>query len=96
MRIVREEYVSYRNQKLFLDIFIPQLALVIEVHGRQHEEFVKHFHGSADNFRSYKRRDRLKEEWVAENGYTLIALRSSQLPITPEKLLEIIDDVSDG
>ena len=96
MRIVREEYVSYRNQKLFLDIFIPQLALVIEVHGRQHDEFVKHFHGSPDTFRASKRRDSLKEEWVAENGYTLVALRRSQLPITAERLLEIIDEVSDG
>lgn len=96
IRIVREEYVSYRNQKLFLDIFIPQLALVIEVHGRQHDEFVEHFHGSAEKFKSHRRRDSLKEEWVAENGYTLVILRQHQLPITPERLLEVIDDNSDG
>lgn len=86
-----EEYVLFRNQRLFLDIFMPQYGLVIEVHGRQHDEFVEHFHGNAKGFREYKRRDSLKEEWIAENGYTLIALRANELPITKDKLLERIN-----
>ena len=96
MRIIREEYVLFRNQRLFLDIFVPQLSLVIEVHGRQHDEFVGHFYGTVDKFRAARRRDSLKEEWVAENGYTWVVLREQQLPITPERLLEIIDEVGDG
>jgi hypothetical protein len=96
IRIKREEYVSFRNQRLFLDIFVPQLALVIEVHGRQHDNFVEHFHGSIENFRSSRRRDSLKEEWAAESGYTWVVLREHQLPITSEQLLEIIDEVGNG
>lgn len=96
MKILPEEFVDFRGQRLFLDIFIPQLALVIEVHGVQHDEFVAHFHGTSEGLRSQKRRDSLKEEWASEHGYTLIALRESQLPITPDRLLEIIDEASDG
>lgn len=90
-KIRTEEYVLFRGQRLFLDIFMPQFGLVVEVHGRQHDEFVEHFHGDARGFRESKWRDSLKEEWIAENGYTLIALRVSELPITKEKLLERID-----
>jgi len=85
-----EKYVLFKGQRLFLDIYMPQYGLVIEVHGRQHDTFVKHFHGDAKGFREYKRRDSLKEEWVAENGYTLVALRVTELPITKERLLERI------
>lgn len=86
-----EEYVLFKNQRLFLDIFMPQFGIVIEVHGRQHDEFVEHFHGDARGFRESKRRDSLKEEWIAESGYTLIALRASELPITKDRLLERIN-----
>lgn len=90
-KIRTEEYVLFRGQRLFLDIFMPQFGLVIEVHGRQHDEFVEHFHGDARGFRESKWRDSLKEEWIAENGYTLVALRVNELPITKDKLLERID-----
>jgi very-short-patch-repair endonuclease len=86
-----EEYVLFRNQRLFLDIFMPQFGIVIEVHGRQHDEFVEHFHGNAQGFREAKRRDSLKEEWIAEKGYTLVALRAKELPISKDELLERID-----
>lgn len=89
--IKTEEFVKYNNQRLFLDIFLPQFGLVVEVHGRQHDEFIRHFHGDAAGFKSYRRRDSLKEEWVAEKGYTLIIIRESDLPLTPDRLLEILD-----
>lgn len=86
-----EEFVYFRNQKLFLDIFLPQLGIVIEVHGRQHDEFVEHFHGDAEGYKQSRRRDRWKEEWAAETGHTWVVLRKKDLPITPERLLELID-----
>lgn len=91
IRIKTEQFVSFRNQRLFLDIFVPQLNLVIEVHGRQHDEFVDHFHGSASGFRESRRRDSLKEEWVAEQGLTFVVFREHELPVTPESLLEKIN-----
>jgi len=94
IRVKTEEFVSFRNQRLFIDIFAAQLDLVIEVHGRQHDNFVEHFHGSAEAFKASRRRDRLKEEWAAEEGLTFVVLREKDLPITAEKLLEAIDEAS--
>lgn len=87
-----EECVYYGNQKLFLDICLPQLGVVIEVHGRQHDEFVEHFHGDESGFRQSRQRDRNKEEWADLNGYTLVVLRESDLPVTPDSLLDKINE----
>jgi very-short-patch-repair endonuclease len=92
IKIKKEEFVTFRNQKLFLDLWVPQLNLVIEVHGRQHDEFVEYFHGDAETFKASKRRDSLKEEWAGANGYTMVVIRESDFPITPDKLLKRIDD----
>ena len=88
--IKTEEHVEFKGQRLFLDIWVPQFNLVIEVHGRQHDQFVKHFHGDAAGFHASKKRDSLKEEWAIENNYTFVPLRVDQLPVTPESLLEIL------
>lgn len=93
--IKTEECVYYGNQRLFIDIFLPQLGVVIEVHGRQHDEFVEHFHGDSRGFKMSRHRDRLKEEWAAEKGYTMVSLREKDLPISPTGLLEKIDESGD-
>ncbi len=91
-RIKEEYYVNYNNQKLFIDIWVAQFNLAIEVHGRQHDEFVSHFHGDAAGYNSYKKRDSLKEEWAGLNNITYIVLRESDLPIDPvDLLLKIIE-----
>lgn len=91
VKLKKEEFVKFRNQKLFLDIWIPQLGLIVEVHGRQHDEFVEHFHTDYRGFSESKRRDRLKEEWAAEEGLTLIVIRENDLPLTKERFLELMD-----
>jgi len=90
IKIRKEHFVVYHGQKLFLDLFVPQLGLVVEIHGTQHDKFVEHFHGDVEGFRSSKRRDSIKEEWAAGEGYTFLVLRAHQLPITKEALLEMI------
>lgn len=94
IKIKKEEFVLYKGQKLFLDLWLPQLNIIIEVHGRQHDEFVEHFHGTGENFRAAKKRDRIKEEWAALNGYTFIVIREKDLPLTESRLLEMIDEAS--
>ena len=89
-KLRREVPVTFRGQKLFLDIFVPQFNLVIEVHGKQHDEFIEHFHVDAAGFKASKRRDALKEEWASEQGYIMIILRENQLPLTKDALLELI------
>lgn len=88
--IKTEKHVEYKGQRLYIDIWVPQFGLVIEVHGRQHDEFVKHFHGDARGFNASKRRDSLKEDWARENNYIFVTLRENQLPVTEESLLEIL------
>ena len=44
-RIQKEIYIPYKNAKLFFDFYIREIGVYIEVQGRQHTEFVKHFHG---------------------------------------------------
>ena len=91
IKVKKEELVLYKGQKLFLDFWIPQLGIVVEVHGRQHDEFVEHFHGDAAGYRASKRRDGLKEEWAAINGYSFVVIREHELPISEADLLEKID-----
>ena len=68
------------NQKrtnLYLDFFIPERMVVIEVHGQQHYEYNKFFHkGRADFLRSLNR-DEAKEEWCKINSFKLIVLKHS-------------------
>ena len=96
IKIKVEKSVVYNGQRLYIDIWVPQFDLVIEVHGRQHDEFVKHFHGDAAGFKASKRRDSLKEDWALENEYIFVAIRESDLPVTKESLLEILHEANDN
>ena len=65
--IVSEYYIRFKNVQLFFDYFIKDMGVLIEVQGRQHTEFVKHFHGNRATFLKQKERDNLKREYVQEN-----------------------------
>jgi hypothetical protein len=90
LNIQKEVFVFYKGQKLFLDFWIPQLSLIVEVHGPQHDGFVEHFHGDERGFRESKRRDKIKEEWAASCNQDLIALHVSDLPLTESRFLELM------
>lgn len=63
------------GERLRLDVYCPRLKIGAEYHGRQHFEFVAHFHGNLDGFRESQRRDDRKLELCAEQGITLISFR---------------------
>lgn len=71
-RVVKEVYVRYKGQKLFFDFLIKEIGVYVEVQGRQHSEFVKHFHGEKEAFIAQKTRDNLKIAYVEEQGKCLI------------------------
>jgi len=71
-RVTKEIYVNYKGQKLFFDFLIKELGVYVEVQGRQHTKFVKHFHGTREAFMAQKARDNLKIQYVDENGKCLI------------------------
>jgi len=88
--VKKEHYVSYRGVKLFFDFFLPELGLLVEVQGEQHDRFVPHFHVDREGFLAYKKRDRLKKEWATQQGLTLLELRKQDLKgMTTAKFFEL-------
>ena len=67
-----------RKSTLYVDFLIPSHSLAVEVHGRQHFEFVAHFHGNRQGFRKSKARDRDKANWLQINSIALVALSYSE------------------
>lgn len=66
-----------RKSTLYVDFLIPSHSLAVEVHGRQHFEFVVHFHGNRQGFQKSKARDRDKANWFINNNIELIVLSYS-------------------
>ena len=64
------------GRKLPFDFFSWQLNTVIEVQGKQHAEYVPHFHGNRVGFVEQLRRDRMKREWAGRKGLTVIEIWS--------------------
>lgn len=50
------------------DFVILSEKLMVEVHGRQHYEFVQHFHITPEGFREAQQRDANKRKWCDVNG----------------------------
>ena len=67
---------SVRNI-LRADFFLSSRSLVVEVHGRQHYEFIHHFHKHKLDFFRSKKRDINKVEWCELNSINLITLKYS-------------------
>lgn len=55
-----------------IDLYNDELKLGIEFNGRQHYEFVPHFHKNKQSFQDQILRDALKERKCKENGIRLI------------------------
>jgi hypothetical protein len=89
-KIEKEYYIQYEGYKLFVDFFIPSYMIAIEVHGAQHDNFVKFFHGDEKGWKDHKRRDRVKEEWARMNGIIFVPIREINKPMNKEDLLELI------
>lgn len=51
----------------YLDFYINQFKLAIEVHGIQHYKYNSFFHSSAADFMSQKKRDIDKKQWCENN-----------------------------
>lgn len=57
---------------------------VIEFNGRQHSQYVKHFHRSRAGYLESIKRDVQKiEEWE-RNGFAVVEIEKSDLPLTKE------------
>jgi glucuronate isomerase len=74
---------------------VKKLNLFVEVQGRQHTEFVKHFHTDKKAFLQQKERDNLKRLWVEENDFYLIRINYDE-DITEELILSKIKNAMDS
>lgn len=94
--IEKEYYINYRNTRLLFDFYVKSLGILIECQGRQHTEFVKHFHGQVENFYAQKRRDNLKVEYCEENNLTLVYFYDTIDVITNKLILDRIYEAISG
>lgn len=95
--LIKEEYyVNYRGTRLFFDFHLPTLDILVEVQGRQHYEFVEHFHSDAASWRAHQKRDRLKKEYAVNEEQTLVTIDYDEIPITTTDLLVRIDTAQNG
>lgn len=63
-----------RGSLLYADFFLPELMLVVEVHGKQHYEYSPFFHKDKMDFALAKQRDRDKIEWCGLNDIKVAVL----------------------
>ena len=78
-----------KKAALFLDFFIPNLKIGVEVHGQQHFKYIPFFHKSKAGFMKARARDRDKAEWCDINNITLVVLRFDSSPEHWRKQLEL-------
>ena len=63
-----------RSSLLYADFFIPELMLIVEVHGKQHYEYCSFFHSDKMDFLKSKKRDADKIEWCNLNNIKIVSL----------------------
>lgn len=73
--VLEEVTIPIRNnQQAFLDFYIPLYKLAVEVHGLQHYEFSKFYHGNQQGWLMQQKRDREKRLWCENNNIRLVEL----------------------
>jgi hypothetical protein len=70
--ILEEVPIKVAGTTLYADFLLRGPAIVVEVQGKQHGEFVEFFHKTQKGFIKSKGRDRQKVEWCKLNGFELI------------------------
>jgi very-short-patch-repair endonuclease len=74
-QILEEVPINARpGRTQYLDFYINQIKLAVEVHGQQHFKFNTMFHASAQDFLNQKRNDADKKNWCELNNITYIEL----------------------
>jgi very-short-patch-repair endonuclease len=64
---------------VFFDFLIPLLNIAIETDGRQHDEYIQHFHKNAAGFGRSKRNDSKKEALCEINSWKLIRIKAEDV-----------------
>lgn len=75
---IHEEIYLPGANGLYADFYVPVCRSIIEAHGRQHYEYVAHFHGKKSEFRKAVARDAKKREWCDLNNISYVELPHSE------------------
>lgn len=62
------------RRNLYADIFLPNLMLLIEVHGEQHYSYSSFFQKNEIEFWKQKKKDRHKKDWCCLNNIIYVEL----------------------
>jgi len=79
LNVLIEEFLIPGERKLYIDFFLPERSLVIEVHGEQHYKFNPHFYKSKYEFTKAKFRDELKKDFCNTNNLLFIELPFNEI-----------------
>ena len=72
------EEVPLPGENLTIDFLLPTRKIAFEVHGRQHDEFVAHYHKDQRGFLNSQSRDNRKQLWCDINEIELYIVRSEE------------------
>lgn len=75
------------------DCFVKEMGIVVETDGRQHVEFIEHFHKDVTGFKWQQFKDKKKDRKAEESGIKLIRIPQHECPKSKEELKAIIDSV---
>jgi very-short-patch-repair endonuclease len=89
---VFEEYpVDVGRRTLPVDLCVSDLKLCVECHGRQHFEWVPHFHKTKEDFVAQQTRDRQKKQAIINAGWALLTIRFDEYEkLNKTKLAKLI------
>ena len=65
--------------------------IIVEQDGRQHDSFVPYFHGNRLNYLAQIRRDLGKDKFAELNGFKMVRIKPSDLPLTAKFFYEKYD-----
>ena len=68
---------SHRKGVLYLDFYIPQIMMAIDVHGQQHYDYTPFFHKNKADFALAQAKDDDKIRWCELNKIDIIVLKHS-------------------
>ena len=85
--VIYEEYVL-PFRRLRVDFLDTTKKIAIEHQGKQHNNYVEHFHKNRTGYYRSIQRDTLKLEMLELNGYTLVETYDDDLPLTKKFFLD--------
>ena len=82
--IVYEEFPVY-GTRLKVDLLNASNKIAVEVQGKQHEQFNKHFHANSRlKYLQSIKRDVKKSQWLEKNGFIVVEIMQDEVPTLNE------------